>query len=310
MVVETELMRAGLSIGVFLASAMHIVASDSTFLTAIGLVRASGEFTIDGSWTRDNSTVFEGSVISTAQATSHVVLEDGTRIDIGLDSRSRIYRNHVTIEQGLAHINASSPYAVIAGRIRIDSPQGTLVRVTNSQTVAVSSLMGVAAVKEGKGRLIAMVPPGRTLEFSEADTSSDRASVRGCLQRVDTVSGSQTTTHYFLQDQMTNVIVELVGGDLERFAGKTVDATGSIDLNAKPIAGAAYVMRPAKVTTASQQTCPTTVGSASRAAPPALSPSAIGGIIGGAAAGTVGGLAGAGVIGGGSVSTTPSTATR
>jgi hypothetical protein len=63
-------------------------------LTAIGLVRASGEFTIDGSWTRANSTVFDGSVISTTHAASHVVLQDGTRIDVGLDSRSRIHRDH------------------------------------------------------------------------------------------------------------------------------------------------------------------------------------------------------------------------
>src|SRR5215469_16729941 len=122
------MMPRSLSIGIFLASAVHILGADSTSLTAIGLVRASGEFTIDGSGTRDNSTVFDGSEISTTNATSHVVLEDGTRIDMGLDSRGQIYRDHVTIEQGLAHVNASKRYAVIAGKIRIDSPLQALVR--------------------------------------------------------------------------------------------------------------------------------------------------------------------------------------
>ena len=119
-------MSRSLSIGIFLATAVHILGADSTSLTAIGLVRASGEFTIDGSGTRDNSTVFQGSEISTTNAASHVVLKDGTRIDMGLDSRGQIYRDHVKIEQGLAHVNASNRYAVMAGRIRIDSPQRTL----------------------------------------------------------------------------------------------------------------------------------------------------------------------------------------
>src|SRR5215469_10551979 len=109
-------MPRSVSIGILLASALHILGADLTSLTAIGLVRASGEFTIDGSWTRDNSTVFHGSVISTIHSASHVVLEDGTRVDMGPDSRSRIYRDHITIEQGLVHVNTSNRYAVIAGR--------------------------------------------------------------------------------------------------------------------------------------------------------------------------------------------------
>src|SRR5215469_1760974 len=135
-----------LSIGIFIASAVHLLGADSTSLTAIGLVRASGEFTIDGSWTRDNSTVFDGSVISMTHAASHVVLADGTRIDMGLDSRGQIYRDHVTIERGLAQVNASKGYAVVAGRIRIDSPQRTLVRVTDSRKVVVTALQGVTEV--------------------------------------------------------------------------------------------------------------------------------------------------------------------
>ena len=200
-------MPRSLSIGIFLASAVHLLGADSTSLTAIGLVRASGEFTVDGSWTRDNSTVFDGSEISTTHAASHVVLEDGTRIDVGLDSRSRIYRDHITIEQGLVHVNSSNRYGVIAGRIRIDSPRQTLVRVTDSRTVAVTALEGVTKVRDGKGMLLAMVPPGRTLDFRDTDKSPDDAAVAGCLERIETKSGDRITVHYVLQDQTTNVVV-------------------------------------------------------------------------------------------------------
>jgi hypothetical protein len=307
-------MPRGLSIGLFLASAIHTLGADSTSVPAIGLVRASGEFTIDGSEARDNSTVFHGSVISTTRAASHVVLEDGTRIDIGLDSRSRVYRDHLAIEQGLVHVNASNRYVVIAGRIRIDSPKQTLVRVGDSGTVAVTVLQGTTEVKNGRGMLVAMVPPGRTLEFSDADTTSDDASVTGCLERIENRSGPHTDVHYVLEDQTTNVVVELVGTGLERFVSNTVEATGPIDPSIRAIRRAAYVIHPASLIGTSKQKCTGPVGTTSRQAPPAvpgLSGLAKAGVIGGiAVGGTVGGLLAADVIGGGATATSPSPASR
>lgn len=126
-------MPKSLSIAILLASAILFPGTSATAPAAIGLVRASGEFVINSTETRDNSTVFDGSVISTAGAASHVVLDDGTRIDMGPDSRSRIYRDHLVIEQGLVHLNVSNQYAVLAGRIRIESPEQTLVPVTHSR---------------------------------------------------------------------------------------------------------------------------------------------------------------------------------
>jgi hypothetical protein len=316
-------MSIRLSIGSFLVIAVHILGADSTSLTVVGLVRASGEFTIDGSWTRDNSTVFDGSVISTTQAASHVVLEDGTRIDIGLGSRSRIHHDHVTIEKGLAQVNAENRYAVVAGRIRIDSPRRTLVRVTDSRAVAVTALQGVTEVRNGKGMLVAMIPAGGTLEFSDAQTPDDNATVSGCLQRIESKSGNRTTVHYILRDQTTNLIVELVGPGLERLVGMTVAVTGSIEPNTKAISPATETIRVRDLNASSQQKCVapplgTPTGAAPPGAPstvptpaPGLSLPVKVGIIGGlAVGGTLGGLAATGVIGGGAAPTSPSPASR
>jgi hypothetical protein len=304
-------MPTGLSIGIFIATAAQVLAADATPWTVIGLVRASGEFTIDGSWTRDNSTVFHGSEITTIYAPSHVILVDGTRVDIGLNSRSRIYRDRVAVEQGVAQVKSSRPYAVIAGKIRIDSPQRTLVHVIDSRTVAVTPFDGVAEVKNTKGMLIALVPPGRTLEFSEADPSFDEASVRGCLQKVESKSGEQTTRHYTLRDQTTNVVVELVGPDLEKHIGKTVDASGLIDSGLSAVPGALYVIRTSTMTDVSGQECPSIVGEASRSAPPTPGASKVA-IIGGiaAAGGSAAGTAAALLTGGARLATTPAPAIR
>ena len=239
---------------------------------------------------------------------------------MGLDSRGQIYRDHVTIERGLAQVNASKGYAVVAGRIRIDSPQRALVRVTDSRTVVVTALQGITEVKNGKGILVAMVPPGGTLEFSDAQTPADDASVAGCLERIG--------NRYLLRDDTTHVVFELVGPDLEGLVrsnnavGMTVGVTGSIDPNAKAISPAAETIRVRDLNASSQQKCTGTIGAVPPAAPVAPAapgaPAAAGlslpaqvGIIGAVAVGgTLGGLAAAGVIGGGAAQTTPSAASR
>jgi hypothetical protein len=305
-------------IGILLAFNLHILGADATSRTAIGFVRASGEFLIDGSETRDNSTVFHGSLITTTRTTSHVVLEDGTRIDMGFDSRSRIYRDHLAIEQGLVrvqrllHVNASDRYAILAGGIRIDSPEQTLVRVTDHRTVVVTTLRGVADIRNAGGIPVAMLAEGRTLEFSDSDTPPDLAHLAGCLARLETKSGNGTAVHYFLEDQTTNVVAELVGAGLEGLANYTVEVTGSIDPNIKATAPGAYVIRIGNITSSSQKKCTSPLGAASRSVPPAaVGIPPIGAIAGGVAvAGTLGGLALAGVIGGGASQTSPSPASR
>jgi hypothetical protein len=308
-------MLRSLLAGLFLASAVRVPAADSTSLTAIGLIKASGEFIIDGSGARDNSTVFQGSMVSTANAASHVVLEDGTRIDMGLDSRSRIYRDHVVIEKGLLHVKASNRYVVTAGRIRIDSPQQTLVRLSDSGKVSVTALQGIAEVKDGDGLLLAKVHPGRALDFNDADTaSSDDVHVTGCLETIEARSTNRATAHYVLEDKTVNVAVELVGTGLERLVGFNVDATGSVDANTKAISPAAYVIRLRNVNSPSLQKCKGVLRPASQQAPPpltGLSGATQAGLFGGIAAGaTVGGLGVAGVVGGSATATTPSQASR
>jgi hypothetical protein len=135
--------------------------------------------------------------------------------------------------------------------------------------------------------------------------------VRGCLRRIESKAGYHTTVHYVLDDQNANVVVELVGADLDKLVNKTVEATGFIDSKTKPIPPAAYVFRAVSVTSPNQQACAGAVGTAARQAPPGLSGAAKGGIMGGIAVGsTVGGLGAAGVFRGTAAATSPSPASR
>ena len=260
----------------------------------IGFVKAIGEFNMDGSQTRDNATLFNGSVIETAVSPSHVTLQNGTRVDLAASSRERVFRDHVVLEKGMTQVHGGSPYSVQANKLSISSTDPFRVAVYQAGTVRVTSA-GSAEVKNARGQLVAMVSPGKSVDLQDASAPSR---LTGCLQKVG--------THYVLRDTTTNVVVELTGPDLEKYVGKSVDVTGAVDPSATPVDGASQVIHETNLAGGSGKGCKVNIAAASAAgagiaaAVVGLSAGATAAIVGGgAAAATLGGLAAAGEFNGG-----------
>jgi hypothetical protein len=291
-------MRTALTVFVFLGVAVLAFGGGPSATGPIGFVKATGEFNMDGSGTRDNATLFNGSVIETAVSPSHVTLQNGTRVDLGAASRERVFRDHAVLEKGMTQVHGGAPYAVLANNLRISSADPFRVAVNDPGTVRVTAMDGSAEVKNARGQLVAMVEPGNSLDFQEAAASAP-SHLTGCLQKVG--------THFVLRDSTTNVVVELTGSDLEKYAGKWVDVTGSVDPAATPLQGAGQVIRVTDVTSSHGKGCKVNIAAAGDAgqtvAAAGLSTGAKVAIIGGVAtAATLGGLAAAGTFNGG---TTP-----
>jgi hypothetical protein len=255
----------------------------------IGFVKATGEFNMDGSQTRDNATLFNGSVIETAVSPSHVTLQDGTRVDLGAASRERVFRDHAVLEKGMTQVHGGTPYAVLANNLRISSADPFRVAVDEPGTVRVTAMDGSAEVKNARGQLVAMVVRGNSLEFQEAAASAP-SHLTGCLQKVG--------THYVLRDTTTNVVVELTGTDLEKHVGKSVDVTGAVDPGATPVEGAAQVIRVTNLTSGPGKGCRVNIAAASAAGAAAAAGAGIAGLSTGATAAVVGGVAAAATLGG------------
>ena len=164
-------------------SAVCGFAADVSNLAAIGFARANGEFTIDGVWTRDNSTVFDGATIATKDAALHVFLGNGARLDLGLDSRGRVFGDHVVVEQGMVQVRDSSVFTVVAGDLRIYSAQQALVDVSKSGYMSFRAVRGAANVTTAAGLLVNSVAAGAM--FIERR-------VTGCLQKVDIAEGTRS----------------------------------------------------------------------------------------------------------------------
>lgn len=291
-------MKTALLSTMFLGAAAMAIGGGPSASGPIGFVKATGEFNMDGSQTRDNATLFNGSVIETAASPSHVTLQDGTRVDLGAASRERVFRDHVVLEKGMTQVHGGSPYAVLANNLRISSADPFRVAVDQPGTVRVTAMDGSAEVQNARGQLVAFVARGNSLDFQEAAASAP-SHLTGCLQKVG--------THYVLRDTTTNVVVELTGPDLEKHVGKPVDVTGSVDPGTAPVDGAAQVIRTTDITSGTGKGCKVNIaaaaaagGAVAAAGVAGLSVGATAAIIGGVAvAGTLGGLAAAGEFSGG-----------
>ncbi len=203
------MIRKTLCLSVFI-SAVAIAASP-----AIGIVTASGHFTLDRSQVWGNATVFEGSTIETGAASSEVALRSGAKLQLAKDSRARILSGRVVMEKGIGQVSAPESFEVNAGNLRIHS-DGRL-RVIVGEGVQIASLTGIARVSSASGMLLAAIPAGRTMNFTPQAANGSVART-GCLMYKD--------NHYILQDENTQEVVELSGGEnLKEQLGNRVEIT-------------------------------------------------------------------------------------
>lgn len=269
-----------------LLSLVGVPALGSAANPSVGLVKASGNFRVDGATVYRNSTVFEGSSIETGVAGAEVRLAGGVRLLLAPDSRSRVFRNRAVLDRGAARWEGPDEYFVEARRLRIARVgSGSVAQVSFGKTTAVEvfALTGAVRVTNGQGVVVANLIPGSALALDPQQDPSP-TKLTGRLQKQE--------GHFLLTDETTKVTVELQGTDLDKQVGKRVELTGYAVLGAKPAAGASQIIR---VTTLTAIAPPAT--GAAAVATAGLTAAAKTAIIGGvAAAATVGGLAASGAF--------------
>jgi hypothetical protein len=188
---------------------------------AIGIVTASGHFTLERSRVWGNSTLFDGATVETDAASSDLALRNGVRIQLGSASRARVWENRVLIEKGVGQVTAPQFYEVDAAGFKI---RGARLRVGLADSVEVTTLAGLTRVESRSGVLLASIAPGRTISFSMQAAGGD-ATRTGCLLYKD--------GRFILQDENTQEVVEIIGPGLAPNVGNRVEITGTAS-NARP----------------------------------------------------------------------------
>ena len=215
---------------------------------AIGIVSASGHFTVEHSEVWGNSTLFDGNTIETGKASSELSLHNGVRVQLAAASRARVWENRVLLEKGVGQIVAPGAYEIDAGGLKIQAGSARL-RVGVTDRVEVASISGTGRVSSTSGFLLASIPARRSMSFSMQAGSSGTVSRTGCLLYKD--------GHFILQDENTQEVVELSGNtkDLAANTGNRVEAVGTASGSPPSVSIATLLLTGTSVTQKSQGGC-------------------------------------------------------
>jgi hypothetical protein len=247
----------------------------------IGVATANGSFSVDSARIPGNATLFDGAIVETGKATSRLDLNGGSRIQLGTDSRGKVFRDRLVLEKGGGQFEVGKDFEIQALSLRIGpAAPGSVATVVmrGSKTVQIAALNGAIRVANGRGVLVANLVPGSSLDFTTQEAgAAPPANMRGCLRKQGAV--------YLLTDETTNVTVELQGPGLDQHVGHHIEITGAMLPAATATAPATQVIRVTNINMLSKH-CERKAG------PP------MGAVLGGvfvAAAGTVLGICLAGI---------------
>jgi hypothetical protein len=189
----------------------------------IGIITASGHFTLDRSQVWGNATLFSGEKVETGTASSQASLRNGVTIQLASASSASVSEKRLTLWKGAGQVAAPESYEIEAGGLAIRSVSGTgRVRVgwNAGGEIEVSALSGSARVANaGTGLVLASIPAGRRMNFAMQAGAAGTVTRTGCLLYKD--------GHFLMQDQNTQEVVELLGQNLAANLANRATVTGT-----------------------------------------------------------------------------------
>jgi hypothetical protein len=244
---------------------------------AIGIITASGHFTLDRAEVWGNATLFDGEKIETTNASSDIALRNGVRVQLGGSSSANVSERRMILFKGVGQVTAPASYEVDAGSFRI-RPTGADARVSvaygSNGFIDVAALKGEAKVSLSGGVLLASLAPGQTRRFAFQTAVGQALVHKGCLVSKD--------GRYEMQDQDTDEVVEVTGDAemLKSAVGNRDTATGTASAVAPSISPATSVMNATMITIDSRGGClgvAAALGGSSEATQAAAAPAGAGG---------------------------------
>ena len=222
--------------------AIGTVAVLSAAGSAIGMAVANGSFQVDHSAVYGNGTLFEGSVIETAKASSRLQLTGGVQMRLAGESRAKVYQRRLVLEQGLGEMESAGGFEVEARSLHIVAAPGSLarVKVENGRNVLVSAVRGALRVTNAGGVLVARMETGNSMVFEPQATGATAPTrATGCLLEKD--------GKFLLAERTTNIVLELQGSDLDKQLGNQVEISGKAETASPRTAGAGQLIKVAGI---------------------------------------------------------------
>jgi hypothetical protein len=190
---------AGLSLGVSASAATQV----------IGVAMSEGTILVNNALTPGNASILDGSTLQTQNASSQIHFKDGAQLLLSVDSRGKLFSDHVDLQQGTARI---SDYSANANGLSVRAEGGSSANITmKGNAIEVAALTGDVHVFNAAGINVANLLPGRALDLRPQDAgASSPSSLVGCPVR--------SNGNFLLTDETSNVTAQLRGGKLRLVA--------------------------------------------------------------------------------------------
>jgi hypothetical protein len=191
---------------------------------SIGTASARGDIRVDNYLVKSNTTLFDGSVVETGQATADLRLDKGAQITMAANSLATLFKDHIVLKRGKSELATPTSFQFEVNGLHVipSEPNSRgVVSLGNGNTVEVAALNGSFAVSNDHGVLLARVQPGALLSFAVQE-GVNAATVTDMPGMVSYENG-----HYYLTSNH-DVKYELVGRDLKRYVGTKVVISGTL----------------------------------------------------------------------------------
>ena len=205
----------------------------TTYATAgtdvLGTASARGSMRVDGYNVQGVSTVFNGSVVETQDASAVLRVAHGVDIVLSKGSRGTVYSNRFVLQSGEAELAATGSFALEANGLHVTANKPNsegIVAVTPKGAVEVTAFNGSFGVRDDQGLLLSNVLPGRGLSFALQSSAIPQA---GATPYNVTVVGMLhfENGHYFVTDSH-NIRYEISGTNPQEYVGYKVVVSGTL----------------------------------------------------------------------------------
>ena len=224
---------------------------------ALGIAMANGSFRVGPSEVKGNASLFDGSEITTTDASSKLRFNNGSRMELGTGTQALVRTDRVVLQRGAGQVEGPASYSLDARTLRItpaNSKSIARVRLDGRNGVLVSAVNGPVRVTTASGILLAKLEAGGNLRFEpQQGTSPEAFEVTGCLLK--------KFKQFILVETTTNQIFELRGPDQTARLGNRVTVKGTGIADAKPLEGAARVIQIGEVSPVAPGGCLATAAS-------------------------------------------------
>lgn len=210
----------------------------------IGVAVSQGRMEIDRAAVEGNGNLADGATVKSTKWPARIQLTNGNRATLSANSQARVFSDRMVIENGQGLVTAGGYRAEALGFSAMPAVTGAQAALdVRSGSVQVAALNGPVKVTDRAGIVVARVQPGRPLQFEPAATAATGVStVTGLVRR--------EAGRFYIKDNITNLDVELRGGQVERQLGRRVQVTGPVQASADRESQIVLVSRLSRVASA------------------------------------------------------------